>query len=187
MAKMAMPRALALALFLTCVACLPWAAAQEAPKEGETQVKPTGSFKVEFTLNELDAGKKINTRSYSMRLNANTLPQWTPYQSIRVGSRVPYAVEAGKFEYVNVGMDIDCRLMQMGGSGYVVVGVNWAHSGVAGERMVSQNTQNPVVRQERSSVEAVVPLDKPTVISELDDVASTHRYVFEVKVTKILE
>jgi hypothetical protein len=42
-----------------------------------------------------------------------------------------------------------------------------------------------VFRHVRSEVEAVVSLDKPAVISEVDDVASTHRYVFEVKVTRI--
>jgi hypothetical protein len=175
----------ALALFLTGIACMPRAAAQETPKEGEAQLRPTGSYKVEFTVNELENGKKINARSYSARLNANTLPQWTGWQQTRVGSRVPFAVEAGKFEYVDIGMNIDCRLMSMGGSGYVVVGANWEYSSVAGERIVSQNTQNPVIRHVSSQVEAVVPLDKPTVISEVDDVASTHHYVFEVKVTKI--
>lgn len=175
-----------LALFLTGVASVPWAAAQEPAKQSEAQFKPTGSYKVEFTANEFENGKKINSRSYSMRLNANTLPQWTGWQRVRVGSRVPFAVEAGKFEYVDIGMSIDCRLMQMGND-YVVIGANWEYSTVGGERVVSRDTQNPLIRQVGSNVEAVVPLDKPTVISEEDDVASTHHYVFEVKVTKITQ
>jgi hypothetical protein len=69
------------------------------------------------------------------------------------------------------------------GNGRVSIGTNWDYSSVEGEQ--ARDTKNPVVRQVRSSVEAVVPLDKPTVISEMDDVASTHRFVFEVKVTKI--
>jgi hypothetical protein len=171
-------------LVLTSVACLPWAAAQETAKQSEVQPKPADSYKVEFTVNELDNGKKINSRSYSMRLRTGVLPEWSGWEHVRVGSRVPYAVEADKFQYVDVGMDIDCRLMPMGNSN-IVIAANWGYSSVEGGRMVSANTQNPVVRQVRSDMEAVVPQDRATVISELDDVASTHHYVFEVKVTKI--
>jgi len=174
-----------LGLFLAGAACLPRAAAQESTQEAEAQFKPTGSYKVEFTVNELENGKKTNSRSYSTRMNANTLPKWTELQHVRVGSRVPFAVEAGKFEYVDIGTNIDCRLMPMG-KDYVVIDATWAYSSVGGERLVAHETQNPVIRQVRANVEAVVSLDKPTVISELDDVASTHHYVFEVKVTKII-
>jgi hypothetical protein len=173
-----------LALVLAGGAIVSRSAAQETAKGVEPQLKPTGSYKVEFTVSELDSGKRINTRSYSMRFSVNTLPQWSGWELVRVGSRVPFAVEAGKFEYADVGMNIDCRLMQMGGD-YVVVNARWSYSNVEGERMVSPNNQNPVFREVRSDVEAPVPLDKPTVISEVDDVASTHHYVFEVKVTKI--
>jgi hypothetical protein len=185
----------ALAMFLTGATCLPWAAAQEktapaesSPKEGEAQAKPADSYKVEFTVNELDNGKKINSRSYFMLLRAVAVPEWTNRQGLRVGSKVPIATGIftgpgpGSFQYQNVGMDIDCRLMPMG-NGRVSIGTNWDYSSVEGEQ--ARDTKNPVVRQVRSSVEAVVPLDKPTVISEMDDVASTHRFVFEVKVTKI--
>ena len=105
---------------------------------------------------------------------------------LRVGSKVPYATgtETKGFQYMDVGMDIDCRLMPME-NGKVGIGTAWEYSSLGGEQ--GHDTQNPVIRHVRSEVEAVVPLDKPTVISEVDDVASTHRYVFEVKVTKITE
>jgi hypothetical protein len=178
----------ALALFLTGAACLPWAAAQETAKSNEDQLKPANySYKVEFTVNELDGGKKINSRSYSMQMLAqpipNRQPPWSETKRLRVGSKVPYATgtESKGVQYMDVGMDIDCRLMPMG-NGKVGIGTAWEYSSLGGEQ--GHDTQNPVVRHVRSEVEAVVPLDKPTVISEVDDVASTHRYVFEVKVTK---
>ncbi len=184
MARMAIPHAIALALVLTCLTCLPRAAAQEPAKEGETQVKPADSYKVEFTVNELDKGKKINSRSYSMQIRADAPLKWTDTKRLRVGSKVPYSTGTGSnsFSYMDVGMDIDCRLLPMG-NGKVAVGTNWEYSSVGGE--TRQDTLNPVIRHVRSDVEAVVPLDKPTVISEMDDVASTSRYVFEVMVTKI--
>jgi hypothetical protein len=174
----------ALALFLTCVASLPSAAAQEAAKESEAQLKPADSYKVEFTVNELENGKKINSRSYSMLLRAVAVPKWTDRQGLRVGSKVPIATGTGtnSFQYQDVGMNIDCRLLPMG-NGKVSIDTNWDYSSVEGGQ--ARDTQHPVLRQVRSSVEAIVPEDKPTVIAEMDDVASTHRYVFEVKVTKI--
>ena len=83
-------------------------------------------------------------------------------------------------------MNIDCRLLPMG-NGNVVIDTNWEYTSfdstsVEGEQGV---THSPVFRQVGCSVEAVVPLDKPTVITEVDDVASTRHYVFEMKVTKI--
>jgi hypothetical protein len=182
----------AMVLFLTSVAGIPWAAAQETPKEkeGEAQLKPSDSYKVDFTVNELDNGKKINSRSYSMLVRADALPKFTDTKRLRVGSRVPYSTSTGtdtatnNIQYQDVGMNIDCRLLPMG-NGNVVIQTNWEYSSVEGGPGVSHDTLGPVFRQVHSSVEAVVPLDKPTVISEMDDVASTHRYVFEVKVTKI--
>ena len=175
----------ALAMFLTGGASLKWAAAQDTAKQGEPQVKPTDSYKVDFTVNELDNGKKINSRSYSMLVRADAIPKFTDTKRLRVGSRVPYATGTGSastFQYQDVGMNIDCRLLPMG-NGNVVIDTNWEYTSL--EPGASHDTLPPVFRQVRSSVEAVVPVSKPTVISEMDDVASTHHYVFEVKVTKI--
>jgi hypothetical protein len=176
----------ALALFLTGVACLPWAKAQETAKQSEAQLTPADSYKVEFTVNEMENGKKINSRSYLMLLRAEALPKWTETQRLRVSSRVPFGEDPNKVQFQTLGMDIDCRLLPMG-SGKIGIRTSWNYKSVGGEWEVNHSTQNPVVRDVRSDVEAVVPLDKPTAISEVDDVASTHRYVFEVKVTKITE
>ena len=72
------------------------------------------------------------------------------------------------------------------GNGKVAVGTNWEYSVVGDEQEpASHDTRPPVFRQVRNSLEAIVALDRPTVVAEMDDVASTHKYVFEVKVTKI--
>lgn len=173
-----------LALFLLGIATLPWAPAQETGKEAATQLKLADSYKVEFAVDEIENGKKINSRSYMLMLRAETSSKWTERQYLRVGSRVPYAAEADKFQYQDVGMNIDCRLMPME-NGNVAVDTNLQYMSVGGEQGDSHDKQHPVFRQVRSAVDAVVPLDKPTVLTEMDDVASTHRYVFEVKVTKV--
>jgi len=172
----------ALVLFLAGFASLPWAAAQEPPKEPEAKLKPAESYKVEFTVSELDSGKKINSRSYSIQIRAEAIPKWSDTKRLRVGSRVPISTGNHGFQYMDVGMNIDCRLLPMG-NGKVAVGTNVEYSSLEG--VPAHETENPVIRNVRSDVEAIVSLDKPTVLAEIDDVASTHRFVFEVKVTKI--
>jgi len=172
--------AVVLALVLTGVCSLSWAA--QEPTKDESQPKSMDSYKVEFFVNELADGKKINSRSYSMQIAAEVSPKWTDLKRLRVGSRVPIHVGANQIQYEDVGMNIDCRLQPMGNN---KVGINttWAYSSLAGEP--AHDAATPTIRNVRSEVTAVVPLDKPTVISEVDDVASTNRYVFEVKVTKV--
>lgn len=186
--RMRIVTAVALALFLTGAASLPWTAAQEktpvvqsTAKENETPLKSADSYKVEFTIYEQDNGKKINSRSYSMQIR-DALPHWSSMTRLRVGSRVPVAVGASDLQYQDIGMNIDCQILPMA-NGKVGLGTNWRYSNVENEQ--ERETGHPVIRQESSQVEAVVPMDKPTVIAEMDDVASTHRFVFEVKVTKI--
>jgi len=174
-----------LALFLTSFTSPRLTTAQQTAKEGEAQLKPADSYKVEFTVNEMDNGKKINSRTYSMLLRVTAPPHWTDMRRLRVGSKVPFpsGPGPGMYRYQDVGMDIDCRLMPME-NGKVAIGTIWEYSSLGGEQG-HESPAGPVIRHVRSEVEAVAPMDKPTVISEVDDVASTHRYVFEVKVTKV--
>jgi len=172
--------AVVLALVLTGVRSLSWAA--QEPTKDESQPKSMDSYKVEFFVSELANGRKINSRSYSMQIGAEASPKWTDVKRLRVGSRVPINVGANQIQYQDVGMNIDCRLQSMSNN---KVGINttWEYSSLAGEQ--PHNAATPTFRNVRSDVAAVVPLDKLTVISEVDDVASTNRYVFEVKVTKV--
>jgi hypothetical protein len=189
-----MVMALTLILVLAGTAGIQRAAAQEPGvlktqgKEGPVQPLSIDAYNVEFTVNELDNGKKINSRSYSMQIpnipvhGASTL--WTETKRLRMGSQVPTPMRDNmtQFHYSDVGMDIDCRILVLG-NGKLAMGTNWNYSSLATEP--GQEMSAPVIRHVRSEVDAVVPLDKPTVIAEVDDVASTHRFVFEVKVTKL--
>lgn len=164
------------------------AAAQETSKTDVPQVKSMDSYNVEFTVNELENGKKINSRTYSMQIpndpiRGAQLP-WTEWKRLRVGSQVPIPAGEKGFNYKDVGMDIDCRYFLME-NGKLTMATIWEYSSLGGEQ--GHEMSLPVFRHVRSEVETVVSLDKPTVISEVDDVASTHRYSFEVKVTKIVQ
>jgi hypothetical protein len=180
-----------LALLLMGVANIPLSAAQNTATEVEPQLKPSDSYKIVFTVSELDNGKKINSRSDSMLIRAEAAPKFTAMKNLRIGSRVPYSTSTtgtgtNDIQYQDVGMNIDCRLMPLGNAN-VAIDTNWEYSTVADGQEAAHATLGPVFRQVVSRIDSVVPLDKPTVLAEMDDVASTHHYVFEVKVTKISE
>jgi len=185
-----MAMTVALAMVLAGAAGIQRGAAQELKPPGT--VEPAlplsiDSYNIDFTVSELDNGKKINSRSYSMQIpNISTgrekIP-WTDWKRVRVGSQVPIPAGEKGFTYKDVGMDIDCRYF-LTGNGKFTMDTNWDYTSMGNDQ--ERNNPTPVFRHVSSQVEAVVTLDKPTVISEVDDVASTHRYVFEVKVTKVM-
>jgi hypothetical protein len=176
-----------LALLLMGVANVPRIAAQEGARQDEAQSTPSESYKLDFTVSELDNGKKINSRSYSTLMRAEAAPKWTGGRSLRAGSRVPVAVgatNANGADDLEIGMNIDYRIMPMA-NGKVAVWANWQYSTV--ENALERETGHPVIRHVSPQVDALIPVNKPTIVSEVDDVASTRHYVFEVKVTKVSE
>src|ERR1700676_3289020 len=66
--------------------------------------KPVEAYRLDFSVNELEDGKKINTRQYSMNLNANDANE------IKIGTRVPVDSGHEQFQYLDVGTSIWCRI-----------------------------------------------------------------------------
>src|SRR5215831_16849344 len=58
-----------------------------APKRAADPSEPGHSYRLDFTISELEDGKKINTRQYSMSLNASD------QNEIKIGTRVPVEVK----------------------------------------------------------------------------------------------
>ncbi len=169
---------------LAVMACLPLTAANLSAQAAEGSSQDFERYRVDLKLNELEKGKTVNTRSYVMVMAKNK-NQHTAVGRIRVGSRVPYATKASEFQYQDVGMNIDCNLTPLDGD-HVQADLTVDSMGLAGEReTVSPTNANPVFRTLRWSGTPAVVLGKPTVVSEVDDVASDHRYQIEMTVTAI--
>src|SRR5579862_2259975 len=87
-------------------------AQDSAPAKPTTETKPAPdaadrplhAYRLDFSVNELEDGKKLNSRQYSLNLNADDANE------IKIGTRVP--VEAGheQFQYMDVGTSIWCRI-----------------------------------------------------------------------------
>lgn len=143
--------------------------------------KPLGSYRVEFTATELDSGKKVNSRSYSL------LEEQGIKNKLRIGARVPIISAAGnssvppQFQYLEVGVNIDCTVQERDGFVFIASTINI--SSVAEQH--DEQTRLPVIRQMNSEVTTLLTPGKPTLISSMDDPAGKGSFQLEVTATKV--
>ena len=139
-------------------------------------------YRLNFVIKELDDGKLVNTRVYSMILDSSA--QGGPQTSgeIKAGSRVPLNGEKG-ITYMDVGVNLWARLT-VKQSGSLILAYNTEISSLAAPDMARSDGPGPLVRSMRSSTTCEVPLGKPVVLNEFDDPISKHRFQLEVTVNK---
>jgi hypothetical protein len=156
--------------------------AQEGPKTpppaNEKAVKPLSVYRLEFTVREVEDGKRLNSRSYVMSVQDGSTG------SIRVGNRVPYNSGKDQFQFYDVGINIDCRLRERENN-VLLDNASIEISSIVKDESPSAASPNPVVRQARARVDAAVTPGKPTLVTGLDDVSSNRRYEVEVTATKV--
>jgi hypothetical protein len=150
---------------------------QEATKnQSAAEVKPVDPavtpYHAEFVLNELENGKKINTRHFSMDLTAGPRKE-----GMKIGAKVPVEVKQGELQYLDVGVNIECRLTErQNGLGLEV------NADVSS--MAARSTP-PLIRQFQIDGSTVVLLGKPVMIASGEEADSNHEFQLEVTVTKL--
>jgi len=148
----------------------PAAMAQETPK-------PAAAYRLDFSLHELEDGKKINTRQYSM----NVVPG-VVFQDLKIGTRVPVEVKQGEMQYIDLGTNISARLLDAGGAVQLEVRADLSN-------LANPDHQTPaampLIRQLRINGSTVVTVGKPVVIGAVDDPNSKREYQLEVITTKV--
>ena len=94
-----------LVLAVTLAGAISTALAQESgtAKAPEAEKSPH-AYRLDFSVSEMEDGKKINSRQYSMNLNASD------QNEIRIGTRVPFEQKQGEYTYLDVGTNIWCHL-----------------------------------------------------------------------------
>jgi hypothetical protein len=174
-----------LAIFAVLLASMV-ALAQEKPAESTSpppkMERPLSFYKVEYVLRELQDGKAINSRNFVMTIEDNDRGE------AKVGARVPVnvggTVPNSQWQYMDVGVNINCRISGKGDYAALRTMIEISSFALA-EQQGSGPAAQPVVRQMRTDMAAVVPLGKPTVIGIIDDVNSTKRYEVAVTATKL--
>jgi hypothetical protein len=143
--------------------------------------KPVHAYRVDFSLNELEDGKKINTRHYSMHVNTGDRNQ----VKISTGTRVPGEAAAtsgvpveAQSDFVNISTHIYCRVQERGDEVLLAV-----------ESVISNVLTAPKVRPVNRDFDivgsTVATLGKPIVIGSVDDPTSNHEFQLEVTATKV--
>lgn len=170
---------LAIALLAACLPLLPSSASAQQEKSKEavaTGQKPVVAYRIEFNVRELENGKRLNSRTYMMMAEDK---EWA---RIRVGNRVPIQTAGQSFQYHDVGMNIDCRPYERDDGVLLIIQVEF--SSVVPQTQ-GGSTPNPVFRTDRSEVQSIVALGKPTLVASIDDVDSVRRFEIEVTATKV--
>src|SRR5580698_2910 len=123
-----------------------WSASASGAQESATSKssseateKPATAYRLDFSVNELEDGKKINTRQYSMNLNANDANE------VKIGTRIPVEPKAGEFQYIDVGNNIWSKLGVH--NGQLKLALRTAISNFAIPEQASGHESRPVIRQ----------------------------------------
>lgn len=175
---------LALTLTVAILAAGPawlWAQKADSPKAPDEE-KMASAYRLDFSLNEMDDGKKVNTRQYSMHSRSGD------WNKIRIGTKVPVESKQGEFQYLDVGMNIRCRLTDrsdaasLGENVSLKVSADLTNFAIPEQQ---QQTMHPAIRQMRMEASTVALLGKTMVVGVVDDPNSKHQYQLEVTVTKL--
>jgi hypothetical protein len=145
----------------TCLAQTETPRQPEAPK----------AYQLDFVLKELEEGKVINSRNYSMMV---TLVAGGG--SIRSGDKVPVVTKSGpqaEYTYLDVGVNIDCAAV-LETQGKLTLNVK------ADISSAQPDSSRPLIRNTRWSSNVIVPLRKATVLFTSDDTTSKRRMQLEL-------
>lgn len=177
--------ALALTFLATPATAAPNPGKQPQNEQAEKMQPPPNStvYRVSYRVNELENGKTINSRSYTL------MAQPSRTMSVRIGNRVPFttANSAGKgavssVQYWNVGMNIDSTIDDRGEN--LLVHTKLEMNSLAAKEQQSALEHPPIFNDLRLDDTTSATLGKPAFVGSLDDVSSNRHYVIEVTVTK---
>jgi type II secretory pathway component GspD/PulD (secretin) len=142
--------------------------------------KPTRTYRITYTLTQMDDGKRGASQRFELVVTSNDRA------SMKQGTRVP--IMTGSFDkdsnakenqvqYMDVGLGIDSKAE--GFADGVKVTSKIAESSV-GDEHSDFGGQDPVIHQTELNATSVLPLGKPIVLGSLDVPGTTHRLEVEV-------
>jgi hypothetical protein len=177
-----------LLLFTTVSVCV----AQNEPKKQESGTKPGTSapessprsaYKLDFKFFELEDGKRINERNFTLMAcisEHGSLPS-----SLRIGTRVPVSSPGEKPNYLDVGVNIWTGLAPQAGKLAGTIRVEVTSLVPPEQGSEPRSSSAPVLRNSSFNVDTVLAPGKPQLLSSIDDVNSKKRVQVEVVATKI--
>ena len=160
-------------LFLAVLTLAGTCYAQTEEKKSTEEAK---FYRLDFVLKELESGKVTNTRSYTMNI-ASSLPFNS--SSVRIGDRVPVpSGKDGQFNFIDVGVNIDCHLMRAT-ENQITVQV------IADISSVAAAGNPPLINQTKWNGGATVPLRKATTLFSADGASTKRQMQLELTATPV--
>lgn len=157
-------------------------AKKEAAEQESKPLTPENFYKLSFVISEMDDGKRINQREYSVIGRTN----YGPPALIRVSTRVPIYVEDKKIQYIDAGLNINCSLKEPSvGKIHAQCDINISSFVIQEPAAETRNSAGPILRTTNANAWVVLVPGKPTVMSTIDDVNSKKRTQIEVTATKV--
>jgi hypothetical protein len=137
---------------------------------------PLAAYHLDFSVNEIEDGKRVNSRQYAMNLNSNSSNE------LKIGTRIPVESKEGEFQYLDVGTSIFARLGERRGQTELEVRADV--SSFANPEQ-EQGHARPLLRQLKINSSTILLLGKPIVMGSVDDPNSKRQFELEVTVTKL--
>jgi len=154
-----------------------WGFGAATAQERTDSEKAQSAYRLDFSLSELEDGKKINTRQYAMNL-----VEGIQFQELKIGTRVPVEMKQGEVQYLDVGTNISARLQDVKSALELEVRADLSNFATVDQE---QKSTMPVLRQLRISGTTIVTTGKPIVIGVVDDPNSKRQFQLEVTMTKL--
>ena len=156
--------------------------AEKNAKPGQQGWTPQ-AYRLDFSFNELEDGKKINTRHCTLNLTAGSANE------VKIGTRVPVvtgaspAMPATNYQYMEVGTRIWASIVVEGGAELRLD----VRSEVSNFDMSTgrDHPQVPVVRQVQINGTTRLVTGKPILVGSMDDPNSNRQFQLETTVTKL--
>jgi hypothetical protein len=166
-------------LITAVILCLAMPLLAQDADAAKAREKAWSFYKLSMTVREVDGAKTISSRTYDFTQRSNEWGQ------LRVGSRVPVVTgttgnSMAQWQYIDVGLKVDSKVQERDND----VAFDWRLdlSSAAAE---SNPTGQPVIRNVSSNGQTLLAIGKPVVMTTVDDMNSTHKFVFEVTASKL--
>ena len=148
-------------------------------------------YRLDYTIKELEDGKVVNSRSYSMVMQSAE-ERGRTMGELKTGTRIPIATNVPKegspqIQYIDVGINIQAQLYVLENSNLLLIGnveISTLPTG-ADTSPAGSFGGAPVIRQIRTNTTSEVVAGKANQIASLDDPISKHRFQIEVTPTKL--
>jgi len=174
--------------------CARMACAQESKESGAAKtVKAEDSvdaYRLDVSFNELEDGKKLNTRHYSIDVTGGRP------NDIKIGTRVPVVTAncnsssasspsggaSEQYQYLDLGTHLIAQLINHGDELHVSGDISSLDTSAGTE---TSARLGPVIRQIKMEGSTALVLGKPILIGSADDPNSRRSFELEVTVTKL--